>query len=482
MKTALPASVEIREIPLSLLKPTANNPRRLRPDDPALVQIADSIRARGQLQNGVARPHPTEKGVFELLAGARRWWGCQMAGLETMRVAVMDLDDRAALEVTVIENLQRAVLSPMEEASGIRMLVKSGATPAEIAAKIGQSWSWVIRRDRLNDLSPAWVKELDNPESRFSHFTASHLERIARYTHDRQDRLLSELQRSMYGLPRSVSQLDAALADYQAKLSSALWDLADAALLPKAGPCATCMKRASCQPGLFGDVEVTDAKHDQCLDPSCFRRKEKAWLLRKEAELRGEHKDLVLIKRGYDERGLAGSLGEYDVDMAKKGDKGARPALVTAGPGKGRITYVKLRSGAKQQPTVAKTPEQVAAEKRAKDAAAADRRKASALGRALKAAAMPKAFDARLAIAILLEAGWLRADRFHSLQRVAQRPLIDLLRVAWDHLRKQVAAELCDDWKHAPQPKAMKAIAELIGHKLDAAEEKPVKPKAASQQ
>lgn len=98
--------VDLRQIPLTRLKPTELNQRRIRPDDPKLVELAESIKNNSQVIPCLARPHPGQKGVFELLSGSCVWWGCQIAGIETMDVLVVNLDDEAAKAAILQENLQ----------------------------------------------------------------------------------------------------------------------------------------------------------------------------------------------------------------------------------------------------------------------------------------------------------------------------------------------------------------------------------------
>lgn len=185
-------TVDLRQIPLSLLKPTKFNPRHISPDDPKLAELAASIKARSQLQPGICRPHPTQKGCFELLAGCRRWWGCQMAGLETMDVIVKDLDDKTARDVTVLENLQGDDLSPLEEAAGIRMLVDAGHSLEDISARIGKSVRWIKRRSQLTTLIPAWVKMAEK-----HNMGPAAMELIARYDADMQAELLIKIRQIM---------------------------------------------------------------------------------------------------------------------------------------------------------------------------------------------------------------------------------------------------------------------------------------------
>ncbi|MCO6400741.1 MAG: ParB/RepB/Spo0J family partition protein [Verrucomicrobia bacterium] len=450
---------DIRRIPLTLLKPTEHNPRVIVPDDPRLTELAASIRAHGQLQPGICRPHPTQQGAFELLAGCRRWWGCQLAGLDDMLVTVAHLDDRSAVEVTVLENLQREDLTPMEEAAGIRTLVKSGATAQEIAAKIGKPWSWVVRRERLNQLSPAWRKELAKPASLFVHFSAAHLELIARYDVPMQERLLKELECSLYNLPRSVQQLAAQLDEFQAKLSKAPWSLDDATLLPKAGACSTCPKRSSCSPGLFDDLPNPSPKDDRCLDVKCFEAKMKAHLARRYSELREEHPDAIMLSRGFSERAPRAALSERDVTKAKKGEKGARPALVVTGTGKGSVTWVKVKPDARQPATL--SPEMAAKQQAQQEKQQREMGYRKALAELVLKAEVPPGWNVEIALA----AESVGYYDIVSLVNVCstcptEKEVKRLVAEAWSEVRKRLASELQNEWCRMPQT-TLKRIATL---------------------
>jgi len=450
---------DIRRIPLTLLKPTEHNPRVIVPDDPRLAELAASIRAHGQLQPGICRPHPTQQGAFELLAGCRRWWGCQLAGLDDMLCTMAHLDDREAVEVTVLENLQREDLTPLEEAAGIRTLVKSGATAQEIADKIGKPWSWVVRRERLNQLSPAWRKELAKPASLFVHFSAAYLELIARYDVPMQERLLTDLQRSLFALPRSVQQLVARLDEFQAKLGKAPWSLDDATLLPKAGACSTCLKRSSCSPGLFDDLPNPSPKDDRCLDVKCFRAKMRAHIARRYSELREEHPDAVMLARGYGEQPPRAALSERDVTKAKKGEKGARPALVVTGTGKGSVTWVKVKPDARQPATL--SPEMAAKQQAQQEKQQREMGYRKALAEFVGKAKAPPGWSVELALAA-------DAVRHHDTRKLVDvclslptaEEIQKLLAEAWADTRMKLTSGLHNDWNRIPTT-TLKRIATL---------------------
>ena len=117
----------------------------------ALADLVASIRDRGVLQPILVRPAANDR--YEIVAGERRWRAAQQAGLHEMPVVVRELDDRAAFEIALIENIQRAELNAIEEAEGFSRLVRDyGYSPEQIGAAIGKSRSYVANLLRLLDL------------------------------------------------------------------------------------------------------------------------------------------------------------------------------------------------------------------------------------------------------------------------------------------------------------------------------------------
>ena len=123
-----------------------------------LRELADSIREKGVLQPILVRPGAHE-GQYEIVAGERRWRAAQMAGVHEVPVIVRDLSEREALEVALIENVQRADLTPLEEAKGYQRLIDQfGYTQQQLADIIGKSRSHVANTLRLLNL-PQDVQE-----------------------------------------------------------------------------------------------------------------------------------------------------------------------------------------------------------------------------------------------------------------------------------------------------------------------------------
>ena len=127
-------------------------------DVDALHELAASIREHGVLQPILVRPLGANR--YQLVAGERRWRASREAGLETIPALVEDLDDEAALEISIIENLQREDLSPLEEATMYdRMIHEHGYSIRKLADKLGKDKGYVENRLRLAD-APEEIREL----------------------------------------------------------------------------------------------------------------------------------------------------------------------------------------------------------------------------------------------------------------------------------------------------------------------------------
>src|SRR5690606_34069651 len=134
-------------VPIEFVAPNPRNPRR-NFAEAELADLAQSIREHGIVQPVVVRPAPG--GRYEIIAGERRWRAAQRAGLSEVPVIIRDVDDRVALELAIIENVQRADLNPVEEAQGYQQLIDEHSyTQADLGQVIGKSRSHVANTLRL---------------------------------------------------------------------------------------------------------------------------------------------------------------------------------------------------------------------------------------------------------------------------------------------------------------------------------------------
>ena len=142
-----------------LLRGGRFNPRKdFREEE--LKELAESIRSKGLVQPIIVRPDPDQAGAFEIVAGERRWRAAQRAGLHSVPVIIRSLTDKEVLELAIIENVQRADLNAIEEASGYRDLIERfDYSQEQVSEIIGKSRSHVANTLRLLKL-PASVQSL----------------------------------------------------------------------------------------------------------------------------------------------------------------------------------------------------------------------------------------------------------------------------------------------------------------------------------
>ena len=135
---------------VSEIEPNRDQPRRDF-DESALAELADSIRQHGVLQPLVVRP--LAGGGYQIIAGERRWRACRMAGVSEVPAVVREMTDVEAMEIALIENLQREDLNIMEEAAGYRTLMEEhGMTQDQVASRVGKSRPVVANALRLLNL------------------------------------------------------------------------------------------------------------------------------------------------------------------------------------------------------------------------------------------------------------------------------------------------------------------------------------------
>jgi len=149
---------EDRRVPIEFISPNPRNPRRNFAEED-LADLSNSIREHGIVQPVVVRPSAAD-GRYEIIAGERRWRAAQRAGLTEIPVIVRDVDDRVALELAIIENVQRSDLNPVEEAAGYQQLMEEHSyTQADLGQVIGKSRSHVANTLRLLKL-PQSVRDM----------------------------------------------------------------------------------------------------------------------------------------------------------------------------------------------------------------------------------------------------------------------------------------------------------------------------------
>jgi ParB family transcriptional regulator, chromosome partitioning protein len=155
-----PARKDARTLPVAFLQPGRYQPRKTFAQEP-LADLAASIREKGVLSPILVRPLGADR--YEIVAGERRWRAAQMAKLHDVPVVVRELADDQALEIAIIENVQRADLNAVEEGAAYEELIsRFGRTQEDVAKEVGKSRSHVantIRLLRLPEPVKAWIRE-----------------------------------------------------------------------------------------------------------------------------------------------------------------------------------------------------------------------------------------------------------------------------------------------------------------------------------
>ena len=262
-------------VPLECIEASPTNPRK-HFDEAQLAELAASIK-----QQGVAQPilvRLSKAGVapvrLEIVAGERRWRASKLAGLESIPAIIRELDDAQALEIQVIENLQRADLHPLEEAEGYEHLIKQhNYTAEQLADKVGKSRTYVYQRLKLCALVPEARKAFY--AGKLTPATALLIARIP--VTALQAKAVAEIVGGEGKWSRETLTTREAQqhihGTYMLRLKEAQFDTKDAKLLSKAGACTSCPKRTGNAPELFTDVDSADV----CTDPDCFGKKRAAW-------------------------------------------------------------------------------------------------------------------------------------------------------------------------------------------------------------
>jgi len=147
-----PPKTGLEEIPIEFIQPGKYQPRVYFAEE-SIAELSDSIKAQGIIQPIVLRPIANDR--YEIIAGERRWRAAQLAGLAKVPAVIRTVDDDSALAMSLIENIQRENLNPLEEATALQRLIDDFQfTHQEVADAVGKSRSAVTNTLRLTQLSP----------------------------------------------------------------------------------------------------------------------------------------------------------------------------------------------------------------------------------------------------------------------------------------------------------------------------------------
>src|SRR5690348_6891271 len=349
-KAVPPVVSSIQELLLAKIRESKTNPRRVF-DDTKLAELAENIRQHGVLQPILVRPLPEgEAGMYELVAGARRFRASKIAKRESIPATVRELTDAQALELQVIENVQRVDVHPLDEAQGYAALIQlqpNTYTVETIATRVGRSPAYVSGRLRLIQLIPEAKQAFYEDK-----LTVAHAFEIARLQPNDQRRALQEcfpqyrnaaaILKDRKAEATTVRELRAWIErEIHLDLTNAPFDPQDETLLPKAGACARCPKRTGSNPLLFPEVR----QKSTCTDRECYRAKVEALVQIhvKPLEEKGEKPLRVSQAPAWQTNGHTKDVlfeGQYRKAKAKGECPNTKAAVLIDGKSAGSIFYL----------------------------------------------------------------------------------------------------------------------------------------------
>jgi ParB/RepB/Spo0J family partition protein len=281
------------------------NPRRRTGlDIESLNSLAASIKVHSVLEPIVVRPLPGSRAVdtfadreegqplpiYELVCGERRLRSSRLAGLATMPMVLRHLTDDQAVEMQLVENLDREDLDPIEEAEGFKLLQERlGYTGEQIAERIGKGRGkdYVYKSMKLLELTPESQQAVVD-----KHLGRSTALLVARYPAAQQAQVVAFIKSlAAGGEPAPFRRVSTEVfRRFNLALSKAVWQITDETLVAAAGACTACPKRTSAQANIFGDEEGSD---DSCTDPDCFEGKRVAHVERVKAQAKKEGLEVI---------------------------------------------------------------------------------------------------------------------------------------------------------------------------------------------
>src|SRR5437899_12673 len=349
-KAVPPVVSSIQEVQLAKIRESKTNPRRFF-DEAKLVELSDNIRQYGVLQPILLRPLPEgEAGTYELVAGTRRYRASKLARRESIPATVRELTDTQALELQVIENVQRVDVHPLDEAQGYAALIElqpDTYTVESIASRVGRSPTYVNGRLRLIQLIPEAKQAFYEDK-----LTVAHAFEIARLQPNDQRRALQEcfphyrnaaaILKDKKAEATTVRELRGWIErEIHLDLTNAPFDPQDETLLPKAGACARCPNRTGSNPLLFPEVRQKSI----CTDRECYRAKVEALvqIQVKPLEEKGEKPLRVSQAPAWQANGHAKDVlfeGQYRRAKGKGECLNTKAAILIDGKGAGSIFYL----------------------------------------------------------------------------------------------------------------------------------------------
>jgi ParB family chromosome partitioning protein len=352
LQTKRGANEQIREIPLALLTPSSTQQRR---NFKKIDEMARSIKQKGVLEPLLVRQIAAETESemrFEIIAGERRYRGATRAELATVPCRVLKLTDAEALDVQLVENLQRADLHPLEEAEGFKhMREVLGYEARDIAQRVAKKVGYITHRLALNDLikeaKADFLKDL---------ITLAHALEICVLTPEVQTAALAACyeQTQVYNktaqtwdsVPdkerpaRHVRYLQAWLVNnVHLNLKTAPFRMDDERLRADGLTCLACPQRTGSNTALFADIK----NGDTCLNPPCFQAKVRALVQITKTTLDAKRETPAAFVSPHYSTRIEGALTRYEYEqIERKGDRCeyAEQAVVAEGERIGRAIWI----------------------------------------------------------------------------------------------------------------------------------------------
>lgn len=347
---------QINYLSVVQIAPSKMNPRKFFDHD-SLEELAKSILEVGILSPMIVRP---DADGYEIVCGERRYKAGLIAGLKDFPVIIRELDDDAAMDLMITENLQRQDVSPMEEAEAFKNLIElRNKTIQDLMLRFAKSEKYIRYRIKLNDLIPELKDQLSKDM-----ISLGHAHELCKLDALIQKEILQEFfsekrrNESWYSLPTVSSIKNTILRNYTLELENAPFSTKDATLDKKAGPCTTCHYNSSTNTLMFPDLPAKGV----CLKKTCYKHKSDIDFDRKIKKVIEEEPGTILgysYAYGDEEKWIKGKIKEglpiiettwstgfeqLDKKEYRSDDPTHVKVLIVTGNEKGRFEYRKRRN------------------------------------------------------------------------------------------------------------------------------------------
>lgn len=293
----------VQELPLANIMPNPDNPRKTF-DENSIRELADSIQSVGLIQPITVRPCKDEAGKYIIIAGERRFRACTLLVWKTISCIVKDVSDEVAMEIALIENLQRKEVPVMEEATAFKWLIESGRYDyTSLASKVGVSEVTIRKRIKLTDLIPELLEQVDKE------VPLGHAEEICKYSEDIQREVMKKYEA---GVPSWQSFRGLTLATLKEKLVNEYTCILSKYHFDQS-ECRKCPNNTGCS-------VMFDTPDARCLNVACLKNKANLHIVTAIEKMIQERPELVLLERasGVSDPDLVGMLNEKGIEIKEK--------------------------------------------------------------------------------------------------------------------------------------------------------------------